>query len=346
VAYPAGKLGAQAIQFDGSSGQYVTVPLCVSNDFTIAFWVKTTATGGSGQWYDGKGLVDGEMPGPVNDFGVTLVGNNAAFGVGNPDTTIYSTSAINDGNWHHVTATRNAGTGEMDLYVDGNLQASAGGPTGTRAAPTDLRIGAVQTLVSGSFLAGTMDDVQLFDRVFSAAEVPGLMNHAPQLAYVFDASTAAGVTLHIANSSTDADEPAQSLTYRLPVAPDGASINPLSGLIMWRPTVAQADATYRFNVSVTDNGSPSLSATQRFNVTVAPVAKPQLSSYTYQNSSFQLQVNGDAGPDYIVQASTNLADAGGWFSIFTNHSPALPFVWSDNVASNYLTRFYRILLAP
>jgi hypothetical protein len=57
-------------------------------------------------------------------------------------------------------------------------------------------------------------------------------------------------------------------------------------------------------------------------------------------------VNGDAGPDYIVQASTNLADAGGWFSIFTNHSPALPFVWSDNVASNYLTRFYRILLAP
>src|SRR5262249_25224497 len=105
--YATGKLGAQAAQFNGTDA-YVTIPRSISNSFTIAFGVKTTATGGSGQWYNGRGLVDGEVAGVVNDFGVTLIRTNAAFGVGNPDTTITTTNAINDGTWHHVTATRDS----------------------------------------------------------------------------------------------------------------------------------------------------------------------------------------------------------------------------------------------
>ena len=134
VQFVTGKLGAQAAKFDGTNA-YVAIPLSVSNSFTIAFWVRTTATGGSGQWYDGKGLVDGEVSGVVNDFGTALVGNYAAFGVGNPDTTILSTNVINDGLWHHVTATRDSVSGQMNLYLDGVLQATAAGPTGTRTSP-------------------------------------------------------------------------------------------------------------------------------------------------------------------------------------------------------------------
>ena len=44
-------LSTQA-QFGGGSGYYVTIPRVVGDDFTIAFWLKTTTTGGSGlpQW--------------------------------------------------------------------------------------------------------------------------------------------------------------------------------------------------------------------------------------------------------------------------------------------------------
>jgi hypothetical protein len=54
----------------------------------------------SSQWWSGEGLVDGEVAGGMDDFGISLAGNGAAFGVGNPDTTITSTSAVNDGQWH------------------------------------------------------------------------------------------------------------------------------------------------------------------------------------------------------------------------------------------------------
>ena len=172
VTFVAGKVGAQAAQFDGT-GSYAQIPAVVANDFSIAYWVKTTATGGAGQWYNGLGLVDGEMPGAATDFGTSLIGNKAAFGVGNPDITITSTSAINDGQWHHVAATRNNTTGAMKLFVDGALQASATGPTGTRGAPTGLRVGGIQS--GGGFFPGTLDDVRVYNYTLNASQVAALV---------------------------------------------------------------------------------------------------------------------------------------------------------------------------
>ena len=179
VTFVAGKVGAQAAQFDGVSS-FIQIPVAVANDFSIAYWVKTTATGGAGQWYNGLGLVDGEIPGAAADFGLSLLGNKAAFGVGNPDTTITSTSAINDGQWHHVAATRNNASGAMKLYVDGNLQASLTGPVGTRSAPTGLRLGAM--LPGGGFFSGTMDDVRLYNYQLSGSQVAALFAPQPLLA--------------------------------------------------------------------------------------------------------------------------------------------------------------------
>ena len=56
VTYTTGKVGAQAAQFDGTSS-FVRLPASVKTDFSIAFWMKTTATGGAGtQWWSGLGL--------------------------------------------------------------------------------------------------------------------------------------------------------------------------------------------------------------------------------------------------------------------------------------------------
>jgi O-glycosyl hydrolase len=152
-----------------------------------------------------------------------------------------------------------------------------------------------------------------------------------------------GQTLTITNTATDPNQPAQTLTFSLPVAPTNALLNATNGILTWRPLITQANSANSFRVIVSDNGSPSLSATQNFSVTVLPAMSPVISSPTLSNGLFQLSVTGQAGLDYTVQASTNLTT---WTNLFTTNPPALPFGWSDPAATNIPQRFYRVLLGP
>ena len=346
VQFVAGKLGAQAAQFDGSSNTFIAIPLCVSNSFTIGFWVKTTATGGSGQWYNGMGLVDGAVAGVTNDFGVTLIGGSPAFGVGNPDTTITTPVVVNDGNWHHIAVTRDSVSGQMNLYVDGSLLTYGIGPPGPRTAPPGLRIGSVQTGTAGGFLPGTMDDVQFFDYVFSPAQVPTLMNHSPILATISDTTVLAGRTLLVTNTATDPYLPAQMLMFSLPGPPSGATISSANGLLTWRPSMAQSGAIYPLTVQVADNGSPSMTATQSFFVTVQRPAQP-VEVPNFSGGLFGMQVSGDMGPDYQIYVTTNLnASLAGWNMLLATNPAALPFQFVDPATKNYGQRFYRVSLGP
>jgi hypothetical protein len=99
--------------------------------------------------------------GAVNDFGMALCGSNLGFGVGNPDTTVLSTSNINDNQWHYCVATRDSVTGSIKVYIDGAQEASGTGPTGTKNSPTVLRIGSLQPAIN--YLAGQIDEVKLYN---------------------------------------------------------------------------------------------------------------------------------------------------------------------------------------
>jgi hypothetical protein len=183
---PPGKVDLMAATFNGVDS-FVQIPVVVANDFTIAWWMKTTSTGGTGtQWYQGNGLIDGEMPGATADFGTSLLGNKVAFGVGGADTTIQSTGAVNDGNWHHVAVTRNGTSGAMQLYLDGALQAFATGPTGTRTAPTALRIGCIQT--GARYFNGSLDEIRMYNYAVTAGDVAKLYQpgNSPLALYSFE----------------------------------------------------------------------------------------------------------------------------------------------------------------
>jgi len=339
-------IAGRALQFNGTSTNYAVIPRPNCMDWTIAYWVKTTATGGTSQWYNGKGLVDGEVSGVVDDFGTSLVGNRAAFGVGNPDTTITSTTAINDGQWHHIAAARSAATGFMQLYVDGSLQASTNGPFGPKTSPPGLRIGSIQTGVSGGFLAGAIADIHIFNRVLSAPEISAAMNQALTLNPIPNTNLTAGQPWALSISVADPYVPPATLVWSLASAPAGAAIDPLAGVLTWRPAAAQANSTNLFTVQVADSETPSLSATQSFYVTVSPIAQPQLSAVAFTNSWPQLLVRGATGPDYVIQVSTNLSRASNWISVFTNRAPVPPFYWTDTAGSNSESRFYRVVLSP
>jgi len=348
ITYATGKIGAYAAQFTGTTNSYAVIPRCISNSFTITCWVQTTNTGGGSQWWAGKGIVDGEVAGATTDFGLTLVGNNAAFGIGNPDTTIISTSAINDGNWHHLAAVWDSVTGQMQLYVDGGLEATTNGPNSSRTAPPSLRLGSIQAGYAAGFLAGTIDDVRLYGRTLSAAEVAGTMNYAPTLAPIANSTILAGRTLLITNTAGDPALPAATLTWNLSAAPAGAGINAINltnAVLSWRPTMAQASSTNIFNVVVTANGTPPMSTTQHCSVTVFQPASPQLQNSVWAFNSFVLKVTGDAGPDYVLEATTNLLQPV-WTPVLTNSSATPPLQWTNITSSSLPQGFYRVRLAP
>lgn len=344
VTYVAGQIGAQAGQFNGTAGT-VSIPRSVTDDFTVMLWVKTTDNGGwpGAQWWAGKGLVDGEVGGGGADWGTALVDGKFVLGVGavGGDTTLASSVNINDGAWHHVAATRNTTTGAMAVYVDGVLRGSGTGPTGSRTFPPGLRIGSLQT--GNNFLNGAIDDVRLFDRILTGSEIAAFVNTPPVLAGIGDRTVNVGQTVEFTASATDNDLPAQSLSYTLLAGPANATLGSNSGAFSFRPLVNQANATHAFTLQVADDGSPPLTATRSFSVTVNPLVTPTISHITFAGGQFSFQVNGQTGPDYEIQTSTNLTD---WTPIHTAISPAMPFNWTHADTSGPGQRFYRVKTGP
>jgi VCBS repeat-containing protein len=75
--------------------------------------------------------------------------------------------------------------------------------------------------------------------------------------------------LSISLSSTDTDDPVNTLTYALgDGAPSGMTIDSRTGAISWTPSEAQGAGDFPVTVKVTDNGSPSLSDTRIINIRV------------------------------------------------------------------------------
>jgi len=175
----------------------------------------------------------------------------------------------------------------------------------------------------------------------SAMAVP-FTNTPPLLAPIANRTTGAGVTLTITNTATDTNVPAPTLAYSLLQAPTNALLNPGSGVLVWRPLVTQANTTNPFVVQVADNGVPSLTATQSFLVTVTNLSSPVLSIPLFTPGQVVLQVGGDYGPDYQIQASSNLVN---WSVLFTTNAPAMPFTWT-NLNSGSPLDFFRILAGP
>lgn len=167
-------------------------------------------------------------------------------------------------------------------------------------------------------------------------------NTAPVLAAISNQTIGVGVTMNVTNIATDSDVPPQTLTFSLPTAPTNATINASSGVLAWRPLVTQANSTNPFTVIVADNGTPSLSATQSFSVIVPPLVQPALSIPSLSSGQLTLQVNGASGPDYQIQASSNLVD---WTAVFTTNAPLVPFFWTSDMTNGPVNCF-RIQVGP
>ena len=148
------------------------------------------------------------------------------------------------------------------------------------------------------------------------------LNQPPTLAYISNYNLIAGALLVFTNSASDPDVPVQTITYNQINSPVGAALNTNTGGFNWRPAVAQSPSTQTVSVVVSDNGVPAMSATQNFSIVVSQPAPPVLGSASNTNGQFGFWVNGDVGPDYFIQVSTNLAN---WSALATVSAPVPPF---------------------
>ena len=97
------------------------------------------------------------------------------------------------------------------------------------------------------------------------------------LAAISNQSVAEGAPVAVTASATDADLPAQTLTYSLVTAPMGATIGATTGAFAWTPGEADGPGTHPVTIRVTDSGGAT--AETSFTITVtegntAPVLAP------------------------------------------------------------------------
>lgn len=141
-----------------------------TGDFTVMAWVKTTNT--FGVILD-KYTSDAASPGWMlkvqgNCAGCVMFLVNAA-GIG--WTQVGGTIKMNDGQWHHVAAVRQGSSHRT--YIDGVQDVSFTTTVRDVSSSVPLTIGTSPYYGTGSSLNGGIDEVRLYNRALSAAEIFG-----------------------------------------------------------------------------------------------------------------------------------------------------------------------------
>jgi hypothetical protein len=143
--------------------------------FSLSAWVNTTNAVNQdfANAYFGAPILF-EYTDPTNQAVFSITGSKAAFTVGNfnggQDTTLHSITSVNDGKYHLLVATRNQTNGVMNLYVDGNLEATGTSTNGPRIMT------ATAQLAGGYYTGytGLLDDVRVYSGELSSNDVSAL----------------------------------------------------------------------------------------------------------------------------------------------------------------------------
>jgi hypothetical protein len=167
-----------AYYFDGTATDYVDVgPLSISLPVTIALWFNSTAR--NDQWNTLFGWNNTNMSG-FNGISIQTNGDGkirARIGSYFSEDMISTSIVDGDSKWHSVIINRNL-SNERKLYIDGMLEvsttdtASIGGPTNNLYIDKSFR---PDNESFNEHFKGIIDDVRIYNRVLSEAEIQNLV---------------------------------------------------------------------------------------------------------------------------------------------------------------------------
>lgn len=166
-----GKAG-NAYNFNGSNEINIAdnALFSFSGDFSISAWFKTSSSAT-------QSIIRKHNSGTTNGFWIqtsstynpdnTYNGLDGYVASVNGETVLSNTSVINN-TWHHVVLCYNGTSNITELYIDNVLQTDTGVGHGTYWNSVSLLI--------GSGFTGDIDDVRIYNRALSAAEISLLYN--------------------------------------------------------------------------------------------------------------------------------------------------------------------------
>ncbi|MBI5631876.1 MAG: carboxypeptidase regulatory-like domain-containing protein [Nitrospirae bacterium] len=173
--FAPGKVG-QAFSFDGVN-DYVDLPDGFANftsGFTVDLWANPTASTYWARFIDfGNGPANNNIV-----FARETTTNNLVFEVYNGASStgkVHAFDAITNDEWHYYAVTQDE-TGQVKIYKDGLPLVT----TGTTGVPNNVtrvnnHIGKSDWGGDG-YYAGTMDEVEIFNRALSADEIAAIYN--------------------------------------------------------------------------------------------------------------------------------------------------------------------------
>lgn len=123
------------------------------------------------------------------------------------------------------------------------------------------------------------------------------VNSAPRLNIIGTRTIDEEKLLNFSVQATDADLPANNLTYSMLNAPAGANLDARSGEFSWTPTESQGAGVYKITFQVSDNGTPSLSSEESVSISVNEVNKPPVAE------NFSLNVDEDSSVSTQLRAN-------------------------------------------
>jgi len=311
MTWETGKLGSYAGGFDGSD-DYVTVThdasLMPTGSISVACWVKTATT------TNFSGLVDKYVGGGGNSgwvfdlFGGSQIHPRLGFEASGGFQSVAGTGAgasVNDDAWHHCAGTWDGTTGR--IYIDGVLNNSAAmtGPILTNSVDVVLGGDAASTLR----LNGDLDDVRVYNRALTAAEIASL--YANTASYKFDTGgitfDGTGDSLTVTANAVFQSTQSDTTTWETWVRPTSFATS--SGVFVMSSGTTYLDITINTSGEITAQGI--LSGSGDWAIAGGPSNALTVNEWnhlrlTRNSTTFELFINGTS-----VGTSTSTATYGG-----------------------------------
>lgn len=156
-------ISGKCLLFDGTNDLVIVTPVSPSlpDDITLSTWFRTSTT----HAYQAR-LIDLGQSSATGGLQLSMAadGTIGIANTGGPTNTVFTTTAKNDGKWHHFAATRSGTT--YTVYVDGQSIGSTAGTVLTYAyAIIGRNIGFTQ------YFSGFLDEPRIYEYALSADQI-------------------------------------------------------------------------------------------------------------------------------------------------------------------------------
>ena len=172
-----------AYSFNGSSfidlGNISGVGYSSSQDITMSFWINEGATGTVISKYT-------NLDAPNSNFFFAKATSTAQ--VAGNGTNSFTANNITDYRWTNYVFVASAGTNKSFIYRNGILVATGSLNANGSLSATKIMLGRLMGSPS-NFFTGKIDDVLIYNRVLTAAEIAQLLNFQPKVTWSTGATT-------------------------------------------------------------------------------------------------------------------------------------------------------------